>query len=170
MRLVRASVSADPPVRPLMHEYSGVLRINLTSGTTSEIVSAGSVGSPARATIAKSGKLAISLEDVRKLIIGFMGYASDTTFEINIRKVSVWGPISGDSAPRLAVDLSDISGGIIVTDKCGKNHRARMAVTSPFNLWQKPSNVSFCSYDPAGSIELELGVLDISSAWRRFAL
>lgn len=153
-----------------MHEHSAAVRVNLSVDAKSEFVSYGTLSDSAEAHV--YGTLSISLDDIVKLIAGYMGYASNLSFEINIRKVSYWGPIPGigvDVAPVLTVDLSDISGGIIVTDKCGANHRARMAVTAPFHLWRKPDANPVINIRPNVSSGLA-GILDISVAWRRFAM
>lgn len=168
MRLLRASVPADPPVRQLMHEYSAIIRTDITVSTQSKFATYGKVGQSATATIAPSSPLAVTMDDIEKLVEGYMGYQSNTSFELNIRKMCLWGPIDGDHAPRLAMDLSDISGGLIVTDRCGKDHRARMGISVPFNLWLKPSalKIATVQYDgTSGHL-----VLDISVAWRVFTL
>ncbi|KAK9884717.1 hypothetical protein WA026_007562 [Henosepilachna vigintioctopunctata] len=71
MRLCCAPVSADPPVRPLMHELSAVIRISQLQGTTSEVTSNGGLGS--LATVNKAG---------HDLVVVFAGYKSDTSFEL----------------------------------------------------------------------------------------
>lgn len=169
MRLVRASLPADPPVRPLMHEYAGIVRVNIIEGTTTEITKFGAVGEPATATMKTGGTLALTYDNACRLIIGFMGYTADSTFEINIRKVSVWGPVAGDVAPVLSVDLSDTSGGLILTDKCGMNHRPRVGISSPFNMWLKPDAGTFCTVKIPSSSN-QVGVIDLSMAWRRYKL
>lgn len=171
MRLMRAQVPADPPVRTLTHEHAAVIRIILTTHTAnSRISDYGKFGEHAKAEVKSMSTLRISLDDVEKLIIAHMGYADGSSFEINIRKVSAWGPItSGELDPRLALDLSDITGGILVSDKGSPNHRARMGVSSPFNLWQKATTTDIIQYQPNTSSG-PAGLIDISVAWRRYAL
>lgn len=150
-----------------MHEHSGVMRISLKYGSDSRFTDYGSVGKAAEAT--SNGKFYLSLSDITNLIIGFMGYKSDTTFEINVRKIALWGPISPtNDAPTLSVDVSDITGGLIVTDKAAPNHRARMAISSPFSIWLKPNtdNIAVAILPGTG----DLGVMDVSVSWRRFQL
>lgn len=166
MRLLRTAVQPDPPVRPLMHEYSGVIRISLKSSSKKEFTSYGSLGNPATGTYKKDEPFTVNLNQTAQLIKAFMGYADATNFEVNVRKISAWGPPGGDGSPRLAVDLSDISGGLVITDRSGANHRPRMGITSPFNLWQKPNSTDYCSFFP----DDESGILDLSLSWRRFSM
>lgn len=174
MRLLRTNVPADPPVRALMHEHASVVRIDCVISTHAEI-DYGSVLSCATAKLLKDTALKLSFNDLRLLIISHMGYRDGSDFEMNIRKISAWGSRrtteTTDLTPRLIVDLSDISGGMAITDRGAPNARPRMAVSSPFNLWVKPSETVFMSFDPqdaatAGSV----GIVDISVAWRRFAM
>ncbi|KAK9884727.1 hypothetical protein WA026_007572 [Henosepilachna vigintioctopunctata] len=60
-----------PPVRPLMHELSAVIRISQLHGTTYEVTSNGGLGSPAKATVNKAG-----------LVVAFAVYKSDTSFTL----------------------------------------------------------------------------------------
>lgn len=175
MRLVRANVPADPPVRSLTHEHSSVVRVDCVVGTQTGITDYGSISESAKAQIRVKDGLSITYDDVRKLIIGYMGYATDTAFEINIRKISVWGSRrtteTTDYAPRLAVDLSDISGGTVVTDRGAPNARPKMAVSSPFHLWSKADNTAFMKFYPCDPAkEGQVGIIDLSVTWRRFAL
>ena len=175
MRLVRANVPADPPVRSLTHEHAAIVRIDCVSGSQTAISNHGSFSSSAQASIEKGKALSVSFSDVANLIIGYMGYTSDTSFEINIRKVSVWGSRrtteTTDFAPKLVVDISDISGGLIVTDRGAPNARPRMAISSPFNLWVKPDTTQFMRFYPEDPATVgQVGIIDISVAWRRFAL
>lgn len=175
MRLMRANVPADPPVRSLTHEHSSVIRVDCEGGSRTGITDFGSFSVAAKAHIKSKDSLSVSFDDLRKLIIAHMGYQNDAAFEMNIRKISVWGSRrtaeTTDYTPRLAVDLSDISGGVLITDRGAPNNRPRMGISSPFNLWFKASTNVFMKFYPEDPSSLgQVGVVDISVTWRRFAL
>lgn len=175
MRLLRATVPADPPVRPLTHEHSAVIRIDCVTGDQSGITSYGSFGVCASASIKQKDSLSITPEDIRKLIVAYMGYVNDSLFEICVKKVSVWGSrltsSVSEQCPKLAVDISDISGGLLVTDRGTPMTRPKMGVLCPFNIWLKPTNIKIIRYYPEiFASDGQCGVIDISVTWRRFAL
>jgi hypothetical protein len=60
MRLLRASVTPDPPVRPLTHEHSAVLRVSLKVGTRSGFSDYGTIGKTASGFV--KGHLSVTLE------------------------------------------------------------------------------------------------------------
>lgn len=168
MRLSRVSVPADPPVRALTHEASAVVRVSFSATTSGNSTISPKPNGASTGTINKS--IGINLDEVRKLINSEMGYTADSSFEINIRKVCVWGPLPpSEDVPTLAVDLSDISGGLAVTDRCGANHRARMGITSPFNLWIKP-NVERIIHISTTATSGLAAIMDLSVSWRRFKI
>lgn len=170
LRPVSCRVPNDPPLRPLSHEHSAIIRVNLLYGETPQFNNGDDF---ATATYSNKGVYAFTPKDIWDLVVAYMGYKTTLSAELRLNKVCAWGPIQSPSAeysPVLTVDISTISAGHTVSDRGTEINRSKCGIAIPFAIWLATSaSTKIISYQSRGSTAagVSTGIIDISVTWRR---
>lgn len=177
MRPKRSSVPADPPVRSLTVEASGVIRLHICGtyetdegGFTKLTIPSTRLAPCLLKSLARSKAYDVSCSDIVALIRHFNSLVSSTQLEFALRKVSVWGPVPdlnvGETFPTLSVDLGGATAGLEVSDRQSGNHRSRVGVSFPYTIWHPVSNAVIVRY-MRGTDEVQKDhIMDLSVVWR----
>lgn len=179
MRPVKAAIAADPPVRKLSLEGSGIIRCHIIAGTPHTNTGAanynwdyGTRTKIPTVTIQPDSQCCLTTSDLLALVQAFTYMSGVAGLEVCVRKVSAWGPMTmptdTESYPRLTVDVGGNSAGLIVSDRAAPDHRSRCAISLPYCVWLgSGDSASVISYLPGVARKSGIvGILDLSLCWR----